>query len=84
MQPLHFPQWSLRGLQGLIGAALWIWDFVVGDAWIVAGVVLAAAIGGLMHASSSTSLERLEGPLMFVVVLLGMVLSLWQGARQAH
>jgi hypothetical protein len=71
-------------LQVLIRGAAWVWGFVVGDAWIVLGVVLAGAIGGLIHASSSAALERLEGPLMFAAVILGMALSLRQGARQAR
>jgi ABC-type phosphate/phosphonate transport system permease subunit len=81
---LPSPRLSPKVLQVLIRAALWVWDFVVGDAWIVLGVVLAGAIGGLIHTSSSVTLERLEGPLMFTVVILGMVLSLWQGARQGR
>jgi hypothetical protein len=67
-----------------VRAALSVWDFVVGDAWIVAGVVVATVIGSFVHASGSSSLEQMEGPAMFAAVLLGLILSLWQGARQSR
>ena len=64
-------------------AALWVWDFVVGDALIVAGVVVAVIIGLVLQASSKGSVRDVEGPLIFLAALGGMLLSLWNAARQS-
>jgi type III secretory pathway component EscS len=68
----------------IVNAALWVWDFVVGDALIVAGVAVAVVIGLIIQASSSGSVRNAEGPLIFVAALAGMLLSLWQAARQSQ
>lgn len=59
-------------------AALWVWDFVVGDARLVGGVVVAIVVTALLVATHRSALADAAGIVFFLLIVAAIAFSLWK------
>lgn len=58
-------------------AAIWVWDFVVGDTRLVIGVIVAIAVVLLLRALDATGWRSWGGLVFFLLIVAALVFSLW-------
>ena len=59
-------------------AAVWVWDFVVGDARLVIGVIVAIAVILLFRLLDATGWQSWGGLVFFLLIVAALIFSLWK------